>query len=85
MLAIEVEVAGELLRRGGDLHLPVVDMQDLRGLVDLPRLAILDHHAQEDVVVLSRLQIDVKQAGLEARGQGKDLVANNVALVEQRA
>ncbi|MNP78211.1 hypothetical protein D3C76_1757710 [compost metagenome] len=55
MLAVEVEVAGELFRRGGDLHLPVVDVQDLRRLVHLPGLAILHHHPQEDVVVLGGL------------------------------
>lgn len=61
-----MEVARELLRRRGDLHLPVVDVQDLRGLFHFPRLAILHHHPQEDVVILRGLQFGIEQALLEA-------------------
>ena len=85
MLAIEAEVAGEFFRRGGDLHLPVVDVQDLRRRLNFPRFAVGHHHAQKDVVVLCRLQFGIKQALFKAPRPAKHLVANNVALIEQLA
>ena len=66
------------------MHLPVVDVQDLRGLFHLPRLAILHHHSQEDVVILRGLQFGIEQALLKRHAR-EHLIADDVALVEQAA
>ena len=67
------------------MHLPVIDVQDLRGLFHFPRFAILNHHPQEDVVILRGFQFGIEQALLKAPCPGENLIADNVALVEEAA
>ncbi|STH74686.1 Uncharacterised protein [Escherichia coli] len=67
-----------------DLHFTVIDMQDLRRFFHFPRFAILHHHPQEDVVILCRFQSVSNKHSLKRQRPGKDLIANDIAFVEQR-
>ncbi len=77
-----MEIAGELFRRRGNLHLAVVDIKFMSPSTS--RFAI-PTTMRRNVVVLRRLEPVSNKHALKKRRSVKNLIANNIALAEQAA